>query len=225
MTAVSHPQLNLESYIANLFSDPQLLRMGHGQGKDDLNLGLGWIYYGLARAIRPKLAVVIGSYRGFVPSVIAKALLDNGDGGKVAFIDPSLVDDFWREPERVKAHFQQLGTPNIQHYLHTTQDFVQTPDYAEMAEIGLLMVDGLHTAEQAQFDYECFLPKLSQDAVCLFHDSLRIRESKLYGVDKAYQHTVRSFMHTLEGRDDTDILTLPIAEGLSLVKRRPPASA
>ena len=51
--------------------------MGHNQRAEDLNLGLGWLYYGLARLIHPKSAVVIGSYRGFVPLLLGRALRDN----------------------------------------------------------------------------------------------------------------------------------------------------
>ena len=40
-----------EDFIRNLFSDPEMLRMGHQQRRDDLNLGLGWIYYALGRVI------------------------------------------------------------------------------------------------------------------------------------------------------------------------------
>src|SRR4029079_12750507 len=78
-----------EEFIRQLFSNPDMLRMGHFQRLDDFNLGLGWMYYALGRIIRPSTAVVIGSYRGFAPSVIAKSLSDNTEGGEVVFIDPS----------------------------------------------------------------------------------------------------------------------------------------
>ena len=69
--------------------------MGHSQSPEDRNLGLGWLYYALGRTLRPKVAVVIGSWRGFVPLVIGKALQDNQIPGELIFIDPSLADDFW----------------------------------------------------------------------------------------------------------------------------------
>ncbi len=75
--------------MASLFADPQMVRMGHGQTLEDLNLWPGWIYDASGRALRPKKAGVIGSYRGFVPIVIAKALFDNGANGKVCFVAPS----------------------------------------------------------------------------------------------------------------------------------------
>src|SRR4051794_4543329 len=92
----------VKDWIEKLFETPALAAMGHAQSVPDANLGLGWIYYGLARVIRPQTVVVIGSYRGFAPLVLGKALNDNLDGGKVVFIDPSMVDDFWKSPVDVR---------------------------------------------------------------------------------------------------------------------------
>ena len=86
-----------------------MLQMGHAQRAEDLNLGLGWLYYGLARLLRPQRIVVIGSYRGFAPMLFARALADNGEGGRVTLIEPSLVDDFWTDSNRVAAHFSEAG--------------------------------------------------------------------------------------------------------------------
>src|SRR5207302_8700235 len=77
--------VRMEEWIARLFSDRNLLRMGHAQRAEDLNLGLGWLYYGLARVIRPAQVVVVGSFRGFVPLILGKALADNSEGGEVVF--------------------------------------------------------------------------------------------------------------------------------------------
>ena len=59
----------MHDWIAHLFRDKDMLRMGHGQRVEDRNLGLGWVYYALARLLRPEKVVVIGSYRGFAPLV------------------------------------------------------------------------------------------------------------------------------------------------------------
>lgn len=211
----------MEAFIQRLFSDPKMLRMGHGQRLADLNLGLGWLYYALGRIQRPARAVVIGSWRGFVPAVIGKALQDNGEGGEVVFIDPSLADDFWADPESVRQHFADLGTPNVRHCRHTTQSFVETADYRDLGPVGLLMVDGYHSAEQARFDYLAFLDKLADDAVVLFHDSTTRRESAFYGADRAYEHTVCLLIERLRQTPGLDVFTLPVASGLSLVRGRP----
>jgi hypothetical protein len=211
----------MDEFVRRLLSDPAMLRMGHGQRMQDLNLGLGWVYYALARAARPRRAVVIGSYRGFAPAIIAKALLDNGEGGQVDFIDPSLADPFWRDAAAVARHFESLGTPNITHHLYTTQEFMSTPAYARLEGVGLLMVDGYHTAEQARFDYLAFLRKLAPDALTLFHDSLQRRSTAVYGEDKRYRMTVWRFMERLRATPGLEVFTLPVDQGLTFVRGVP----
>lgn len=195
--------------------------MCHGQRQEDLNLGMGEIYYGLGRLIRPSHAVVIGSYRGFVPAVIAQSLRDNAEGGEVIFIDPSFVDNFWCDRNRVLAHFKRLGTPNIRHFRQTTQQFVNTVEHTRLHRVGLLMVDGLHTAEQARFDYLSFVDKLTEDAVVLFHDSISTRESRIYGEDRAYVYSVCKFIDRLKRTPGLEVFTLPFERGLTLVRGRP----
>jgi hypothetical protein len=211
----------LDSYLRHLFSDPDMLRMGHGQRLADLNLGLGWIYYGLGRLLRPARAVVVGSYRGFVPSVIARSLLDNVEGGEVWFIDPSLADDYWQDPASVAVTFERLGTPNVRHQRYTTQEFVATEAYAGLKDVGLVMIDGYHSAEQARFDYLAFLPKLGTDAVVLFHDSVTRRSSAFYGADRRYEHTVCLLMDRLKATPGLEVLTLPFGSGVTLVRGVP----
>lgn len=209
----------LEHWIEKLFQDPKLLDMGHAQSSADLNLGMGWLYYGLVRTHRVKRALVIGSYRGFVPMVLARAMQDNQVPGEVIFIDPSLVDPFWCDPERVKAHFAFYGIDTIRHYLKTTQDFVQSPVYASLSEIDLLFVDGYHTYEQAKFDHQAFQNKLSEDALVLFHDSVRSRNSGIYGPDKRYQHTVFEYMRELKQDPGLQVMDFSYDSGLTLVKK------
>ena len=165
---------DMNQWIAALLRDPELARMGHAQRIADLNLGLGWLYYGLARVMRPATVVVIGSYRGFAPMMFGKALADNGEGGPVHFIDPSYVDDFWKDGAAVNAHFARYGLSNIRHHLMTTQQFVESAAYRELAPADIVFIDGYHSEEQARFDYEAFQHRLADDAVVLFHDSIEI---------------------------------------------------
>ncbi len=210
----------MQDWIEKLFEDRAMLHMGHGQTLPDLNLGLGWVYYGLVRSIRPMRAVVIGSWRGFVPLVVGKAMQDNGQG-EVIFIDPSMVDDFWRKPEAVQSHFARCRVANIRHSLATTQDFVETEEYRSLNNVGLLFIDGYHTAEQARFDHQAFLPKMSGSAVTLFHDSVRARTSRMYGQGLHYEHSVFQYMDELRGDPLWDVLALSESDGLTIVKRAP----
>lgn len=213
----------IESWTRQLLADPAMARMGHGQRADDANLGLGWVYYGLARALRPRSVVVIGSWRGFVPLVFARALADNLEGGEVVFIDPSLVDDFWSDAARVGAHFLRFGVANIRHHRATTQEFTESTAYRELGEVGMLFIDGLHTAEQARFDYEAFRDRLAPGALVLFHDTLRVRTSRIYGDDKPYEHRVKDFVEQLRADPALELLSLPVGDGLTLLRRRPAA--
>lgn len=208
----------LTAWIRKLLDDPELRRMGHAQRLDDLNLGLGWVYYGLARATQPKRIVVIGSYRGFAPLVFARALTDNGEDGRVTFIDPSLVDDFWCDPDRVQAHFAAYGIDNIDHFCMTTQQFAQSAELSELGAIGILFVDGYHTEEQARFDHQTFVHQLGSGGYALFHDAVRDRLTNIYGPDKPYRHTVHHYIDTLRSDPAWEVLTLPSGSGLCLVR-------
>jgi hypothetical protein len=93
-------------FLNKIMVTPDLLQMGHGQTIVDKNLGMGWIYYSLSRLYKPEVVVCIGSWRGFVPMLLAKGMKDNLNGGKLIFIDPSLVDDFWSDDSVVKRYFE-----------------------------------------------------------------------------------------------------------------------
>jgi predicted O-methyltransferase YrrM len=206
-------------WIERLFCEPDLLRMGHGQRAEDGNLGLGWLYYALARLLRPATVVVIGSFRGFVPLVLAKALADNVEKGEVYFIDPSMVDNFWKAPAAVQEYFAGFGVSNIRHFLMTTQQFVASAAYAALGPVGLVFVDGYHTEEQARFDYEAFRDRLAPDGIVLFHDSVRIRSSPMYGPDRVYDHTVKRFLDTLKKDPRLQVFDFPCFDGVTLVRR------
>jgi predicted O-methyltransferase YrrM len=213
------PDRGVTRWIARLFQHPALLRMGHDQRAEDRNLGLGWLYYALGRIVRSRHALVIGSYRGFVPLVLAKALGDNLEGGTVTFLDPSLVDDFWTDPAAVRRHFAGLGVENVRHFPMTTQAFVETEAYRRLAPIGLLFIDGYHSEAQARFDYAAFEKLLEPRGLVLFHDSMLVRRSEIYGPDRAYETRVRDFVDTLKRDPALQVLDLPFGSGLTLLRR------
>jgi predicted O-methyltransferase YrrM len=213
------PEAGLTEWIAGLFEHPGLLRMGHNQRAEDSNLGLGWLYYGLARLIRPQKAVVIGSYRGFVPLLLGKAIQDNLEPGEVTLIDPSMVDDFWKDPDGVRAYFSGFGLENVRHFLMTTQQFVETETYRRLGEIGLLFVDGYHSEEQARFDYCAFEGLLAPRGVALFHDSMVLRQSEIYGADRAYAIRVKDFLDELKRDPELQLFDVPFGTGVTLLRK------
>src|SRR5262249_11920228 len=154
----------------------------------------------LARVVRPKCAVVIGSYRGFVPLVLARGLSDNAEGGELHFIEPSLVDDFWKDDSTVRDHFASFGCSRIQHHRQTTQQFVVSKAYQELEDIGILFIDGYHSAAQAEFDFDAFADKLSPQGLILLHDSVWRLSSRIYGPGREYVQDVVDFVELLKAR-------------------------
>jgi predicted O-methyltransferase YrrM len=209
----------MRGWIAELFEHPDLTKMGHDQRVEDLNLGLGWLYYGLARIVRPTRAVVIGSYRGFVPLILGKALADNSEGGQVFFIDPSFVDNFWKDPQAVRNHLTSFGVTNVQHFLMTTQQFIESEVYRALDNVGIVFVDGYHSEEQARFDYEAFESLLAPHGVILFHDSVRFHKSRIYGRDRVYEHRVKCLIDELKDDPNLQVFDLPFDGGVTLVRK------
>lgn len=208
----------MKDWIETLFENADLLRMGHHQRAEDANLGLGWLYYALGRILRPTKVIVIGSFRGFVPLIFSKALADNSEGGRVWFIDPSLVDDFWKDPLGVQKFFGGYGATNIGHFQMTTQQFVLTEEYRSLGEVGIVFVDSYHSEEQVRFDYEAFAGRLPADGIFLFHDSVRVRTSRMYGPDRLYEHRVKCFIDTLKNNSGLQVFDLPFGDGVTLVR-------
>ncbi|MGE0329834.1 MAG: class I SAM-dependent methyltransferase [Ramlibacter sp.] len=200
-----------------VLATPGMAAMGHAQDAQRGDPGLGWLYYALARLVKPSIAVVIGSWRGFVPAMLGRALADDGDG-QVQFIDPSLVDGFWRDPHAVQAHFARLGLSNVTHWRMTTQQFVASAAYLQLKETALVFIDGYHSLEQARFDYLAFRHLVPAHGMVLFHDSIRVRPSRIYGEHKVYEHRVRDLMDELRADAGLQVLDLPYGDGLTLVR-------
>jgi predicted O-methyltransferase YrrM len=209
----------MKDWIAKLFESRGLTKLGHFQRVEDGNLGLGWLYYALARIIRPQQVVVIGSLRGFVPLVLGKALSDNAEGGRVIFIDPSFVDDFWKDPRAVRAYFASFDVTNVEHFLMTTQDFIRSPAYRSLDRLGMVFVDGYHSEEQARFDYNAFEGIVDPAGVILLHDTARCATSRIYGPERAYERRVKCFADELKGNPRLQVFDLPFGEGVTLVRK------
>lgn len=209
----------MNDWITQVLAQPELCDMGHLQRPEDNNLGLGWLYYGMARTYRPRHVVCIGSWRGFVPMMFAKGMADNLESGRVTFIDPSMVDDFWTEPKRVKDWFSRFNLTNIDHHQLTTQAFVTTQSFANLAPVDLLFVDSMHTKEQASFDHRSFESLLSEEAVVLFHDSVTSKSSTIYGDKNTYEYTVFEYIKELKQSGNFQVFDIPVTDGLTLVRR------
>ncbi len=173
--------------LQKIFEDAKPL--GHNQKPKNLNLGFGFVYYALVRAIRPKHILVIGSGYGFSVVCLALGLKDNGTG-RLTFVDPSysLLKDGplktvggrgqWMDETKVSNHFKQFGVENIvtHHKLRNDQFF---PSYKtfKLPKIDIAFIDGEHTYEGIKYDFINTLRHSHKNTYIFLHDTnLYIRE-------------------------------------------------
>lgn len=161
------------------------------------NLGFGFIFYALVRAIRPKNVVVIGSKAGFAPIVFGLALKDN-EGYNIKkidcenvtlmhmglpqlhFVDPSysvVKNDKnhwygigkWDSAEKVSALWKKYQLDKIiTHFKKTSAEYLT--DTSSFEQIDLLYVDGDHSYSGIMHDFTEFYKKLKKDALVIAHD-------------------------------------------------------
>ncbi len=90
--------------------------------------------------------------------------------------------------------------------------------------MGLVFIDGYHTEEQASFDYSAFASKLAPRGFVLLHDSMVVRDDKVYGADKAYEMRVKYFVDQLKRNPQLQVMDWPFGvSGLTLVRKLDPS--
>lgn len=207
--------LSMSEFVEKVVAYAEPLSQNNHRG----DLGFGWIYYAMARNLRPDFAIVIGSARGFSPLCVARGLQDNGHG-QVIFIDPSYAGSgdpawdgrgHWEYASEVEKWFDLFGlAPWIRHLKKRSDDAMhEVRDITQGRYVGLVIIDGAHTHEQSLNDFDSYSALMSDGAV-LFHDSTNPN----CGVSWT--------MHALRTRG-LDVTTLDIDVGLSMVRiARPP---
>jgi predicted O-methyltransferase YrrM len=198
---------------------------GHNEEKSRLNLGFGFVYYGLVRAIRPRHALVIGSGFGFSVICLALGMKDNGMG-TLTFVDPSysLVKDgplqtlggrgTWSEPEMVEQRFRQFGVNGIvTHYRKRSDEFF--PEYGRLGlpPIDMAFIDGNHSFKSVVYDFKQVLHQSHKNTYILLHDSnIKVREM--------IRHSgVKRWIRTLKKHDKAfELVNFPLASGVALVR-------
>lgn len=209
-------RFGLPGLIELMREKPDLWKMGHGQNLATADIGLGWFYYGLTRSMQPSCAVVIGSWRGFVPMLIGQAMQDAGNHGSLIFIDPSYADAQWEGD--VNAYFKGFGVDCISHFRKTSQDFLAS-NVLDRNSVDLLFIDGYHTVEQCRLEFEGFAPFLTARAITLFHDSSSKIVSNIYGEGRGYEHTVWKYIDELRCTPGFEVVNLEIDQGVAMVRR------
>lgn len=190
--------------------------MTHEQAVASANLGFGFLYYGLVRALAPERIVVVGSFRGFSPVCFALGLRDNG-AGHLDFVDAAMVDGFWKDPKCVTAHFSQFGVADyISHFKVSSSQYLQESG-AMAAPIDLLFIDGDHSFAGVEHDYQRLGDLVRSDGYILLHDS--------YAAGFGFtEWEVADFLGSIAGTL-AQTVTFTVAQGLTLIKRVPQTRA
>ena len=148
-----------------------------------------WIEHGpfafwIIEALRPRLVVELGSYSGYSFCCFCEQMKRSGVKGHAIAIDT------WRGDEHSgnydDAVFDNLSQYVGQHHADTAEMkrmyFADALPSVADGSVDLLHVDGRHFYDDVVEDFTSWIPKLSDRAVVLFHDT-QVRE-RGFGVYK-----------------------------------------
>lgn len=130
---------------------------------DSTHQGEKLFLYGLVRAIVPRVVVETGTHRGKTTAYLGQAVRENGIG-HVYSVDP--YD--WGQP----GNFRKTGLDDVVTYQRIRGDEL------EVDNIDLLFIDGYHGKEDALQEIVHLFPKLTKEAVVVFHDCWDPRENE-----------------------------------------------
>jgi predicted O-methyltransferase YrrM len=193
----------------------------------DLNIGFGFIYYALARTLRPELTVVFGSRMGFSAICFALAIRDNGNGGRLIFVDAGYDDDadgkergfggvgFWRDTPRVARLLNRFGVADvIDVKLMLTSEFAEFYKAQNLPPVDLLLIDADHSYRGFKYDFETFKEIVRDDGLMLCHDT---EVDDGYG---RYRFGVGEYFRRVARRDSSvQAISLPVWPGLGIVRK------
>ena len=220
----SRPGFSLDAgLIRDIFAHAKPL--GHHESEDDLNLGLGFLYYGLVRTLRPRNVLVIGSGFGFSVVCLALGLKDNERGG-LQFVDPSysvLKDgpfktvggtSQWHDPDQVRKRFARFGVEHIvTHHRQRSDEYFASLDASPGAAIDLAFIDGSHAYADVRADFLGALRHARKNSYILLHDTnIYVREMVRHAGVKRWLRVVQRYPYAFETID------FPFASGVAMVR-------
>ncbi len=142
--------------------------------------------------IQPRIFVELGTQYGYSYFAGCQSVMDNGIDTKAFAVDTWQGDhqagfyDNDRYLDVVKVNSKYDGFSTL-----LKMQFNDALDNFENGTIDLLHIDGLHTYEAVKEDFQNWLPKLSKNAIVLFHDIKVFRDD--FGVYKLWDELKRGF--------------------------------
>ncbi|MGE5748489.1 MAG: class I SAM-dependent methyltransferase [Gemmatimonas sp.] len=151
---------------------------GRTPGLDEIEFhsGLGdsaYLLYGLTRALKPSVAVEIGSARGKSACFVGQALKENGSG-KLFAIDPHARTD-WNDEDSIDTLDEMrrnIRTLKLERQIEIIRDVSAGAAGRWMLPIDMIFIDGDHSYEGVKRDWELFAPFVKQFGVVVFHDTI-----------------------------------------------------
>jgi predicted O-methyltransferase YrrM len=207
------------SRILNRFVVRQEVHWTHRLARFEFCSGLGdsaWLLFGIARSLKPAIAVEIGSARGKSACFIGMALKENGSGRLYA-IDPHTRTE-WNDSESVdtydiiRDHLEKLALSDVVTIVRKRS--IEMPDSLP-TPIDLLFIDGDHSYEGVKADWAAYRPRMSPFGLVVFHDTIwdLKRNDKWYRSDIG----VPRFVEDLR-QQGYPIITIKRDCGLSIVQ-------
>jgi hypothetical protein len=163
----------------------------------------------LIRYLTPNIFVELGVHNGFSYFSFCQSVFETKSKTKCFAVDN------WTGDKHAGFYedyvFQQVNSHNHNNYLNFSKllkmNFDDALNQFKDNSIDLLHIDGLHTYEQVKHDFNSWRPKLSDDAVILFHDVNEFRDD--FGVHQLFEELKKIYKYHV---------IFPFAHGLGLIQ-------
>ena len=133
--------------------------------RDSCEPDVGKLLYQIARLIKPRTVIEVGTFVGAASCHLALALQRNANQAELHLVD-------------ISPAYLEEARKNLSNFGLSDQVFFHCGDSAEIARAGnlpnadLVFLDGGHTREAVRRDIESYWPIIRDDGLLLLHDSI-----------------------------------------------------